>query len=693
MGWLKKQVKKVSKALKKTSTIVGAAVGVMTGIGVVAGIAGSLLLNKSSSSSNTNTGTTTAINNDTNIYIPAIVISFEGHLFKPNTRLYTFFDGRDVSQYIKPDGGSLGDPLITSASGYIKGEFHLPNNSSMRFTQGRKDLKFTDSQKNDGNETTYAYSTFTYSGSEDNTSAQDIGGTQSTESKADPLVQSFMVLDKGGIYLKAIDLYFISKDNIDPVLFQIREVNDDTVSDWYLTNSNFILNPSDINISNDGSVATTVNLYSPVYLQEGKEYAIYMVTNAPATYTLATCVYGDTNSYNQLSTKDPRIGGIMKNLGASAWLKDTTKGIKFVLYKCAFDTTQKYTLALDNESLNPHLLGTNCLSTTINTNIITVKDPEHGFNVGDYVTISGLPDDTVYGGINSDYINGIHKIIEVTNDTYSFDSIMSGGSETPIPTDATSSVIFGVNVSTDTSYQYDTLLLNNNEILLSNTKLEYEFKSLSGRSLDGSETPNIFDTTFSEITNKVEYNTSKVKKINSSYNEANLNPGGDKSLQVNIAFSTNNENISPVIDLTNTNAVLVENVINNRDENEIEDTELAGIARYITKDVSLSTQSNGVQVRFSANIQGNANVKVYYKTLPITSTGSLADESWVEMNLDRDVSKASNDSTYNDYVYTTYNIPLFKAFKTKVLMISNDSTKPPLIKEYRAIAFQSIDNE
>ena len=117
------------------------------------------------------------------------------------------------------------------------------------------------------------------------------------------------------------------------------------------------------------------------------------------------------------------------------------------------------------------------------------------------------------------------------------------------------------------------------------------------------------------------------------------------------------------------------------------------ISRYITKDISLNSQSNGLQVRFQGNLQGSASIKIYYKVLPIEATNTLADQNWVEMTLDTEVAKANNDTTFSDYRYTAYNLPLFKAFKTKVVMLSPDSTKVPLLKSYRAIAFQSMDNE
>lgn len=642
----------------------------------------------------TNSGVVNSVQNDTNVYIPAQDVTFDGALFKPNTRLYAFFDGKDVTSYIQPtmsEGQATGDPLITDAGGRMHGIFHLPNNAkTIRFVQGKKELKFIDNDKNDGTETTSGIVYFTYEGTPNQTESQDVGGLQASYNDVDPTVQSFLVLESGGVYLQSMNLYFLTKDNKYPILLQIREVIDDAVSSKYLANSNVVLDPANINVSEDGSLATPVTFTSPIYLQEGKEYAIYLVTNAPATYTLATCVYGETDSKNQVSTKDPRVGTLLKYLGAGVWLRDSTKGIKFGLFKCAFDTTSVYTLSLDNEDLGTHSLPNNSLATTISTNRITVTDKNHSFNADDYVTIAGLPADTTYGGISSQYINGVHRIDSVTWDTYSFTTVLINGVETDIPTAATASVVFGTNVLTDYSCQYDNILINNTQIALTKTSLDYTFKGLSGKSLDGNETPNIMDSNFTEISNKVDYSVNRVKKVNSPYNEANLNPGGNKSLQVDIKFKTDNENVSPVIDLTNTNVVLVENLINNQYDDELETDNGKGIARYITRDVALANQSDGLQVKFYGNIQSNANVRVYYKTLPVGSTGSLADQPWVEMTPDEQIKKVNDSLTFPEIKFTVYDLPLFKAFKTKVLMTSSDSTKPPLIKRYRAIAFQSI---
>lgn len=642
----------------------------------------------------TNTGTVQTVVNDTNVYIPEMDIKFTGSLFKPNTRLYVFFDGKDVTSYVRPNwtgNENLGDPLYSDASGYIKGLFHVPNNSTIKFVAGKKELKFTDSSKNDSSETTHGTVYFTYSGSEDKTNSQDTGGSQISDVSVDPIVQSFIVNERGGMYLDSLNLYFQTKDVTNPVVLQIREIVEDVVSNTYLADSNVVITPDMIFADISGNTPTSVKLINPVFLQEGREYGIYLISNAPKTYGLAACVYGNTNTVNQLSTRDPRIGSLMKSLGSNVWLRDDTKGLKFDLYKCKFDTSRSYILSLENVDLGTRALTPNSVSTEAGFNRITIKDPKHGFNVGDFVTVSGLPANTLFGGINSNYINGIHRIDSITWNTYTFSTVINNNSEIDIPNTATESVSFGNSVVTDYSYQYDNILINNSQILLSDTSLNYTFKSLSGKSLDGSEVPNVFDAEYTEITNKVDYLLSKVKKISSPYNERNLNPGSAKSLQIQVQFQTSNENISPAIDKKNTNIAILENVINNQSADELTSDNGKGIARYITKDINLSEQSNGVQVRFYGNIQGTSEVKVYYKVLPVDSTAALSDQPWVEMDLDKAVQKSANNTIFNEYSYTVFTDNMFKAFKTKVLMLASDSTKPPLIRNYKAIAFQNIE--
>ena len=85
-------------------------------------------------------------------------ITFTGVGFRPNTRLYGFFDKKAVSAYITPSTGySLDEPpvagsgLVTSASGKIIGTFVIPDpkvSGNPTFSTGEVEFKLTSSSTN-----------------------------------------------------------------------------------------------------------------------------------------------------------------------------------------------------------------------------------------------------------------------------------------------------------------------------------------------------------------------------------------------------------------------------------------------------------------------------------------------------------------------------------------------------------------
>ena len=63
------------------------------------------------------------------------------------------------------------------------------------------------------------------------------------------------------------------KDDTDiPVTFQLRTMQNGFPTQNILPFSEIILDPNEVQISSDGSVATPIIFKSPVYLEGGKEY-------------------------------------------------------------------------------------------------------------------------------------------------------------------------------------------------------------------------------------------------------------------------------------------------------------------------------------------------------------------------------------------------------------------------------------
>ena len=91
-------------------------------------------------------------------------ITFTGENFKPNTRLYSFFNKTDVTAHVTPastdyttvDTPIEGSPLVTTATGKVEGTFLIPDpnvDGNIRFNTGDIEFRLTSSDFN-GNVTT-----------------------------------------------------------------------------------------------------------------------------------------------------------------------------------------------------------------------------------------------------------------------------------------------------------------------------------------------------------------------------------------------------------------------------------------------------------------------------------------------------------------------------------------------------------
>ena len=222
--------------------------------------------------------------------------------------------------------------------------------------------------------------------------------------------------------------------------------------------------------------------------------------------------------------------------------------------------------------------------------------------------------------------------------------------------------------------------------------LKYQVKSMSGKSLDGSESAYVVDNNYDTISPRVEYKPNGVKKIASKLNSRMAGVSGDKSFKLKAILSTNNENVSPMVDKYNVNIIAVENLINNQtdgfgDNDTVEN--MKACARRIFKSVNLYESATGIKVSFLASVQPSANLTLYYKTLDVDSNDSIDNNKWQIMTLDSDVTKSMSDNEFYRYNYTVDGLNPFKAFKIKVVMNTSDSTKVPLIGKFAAIAFIS----
>ena len=341
---------------------------------------------------------------DTNIipFMRSRVINVTGRGFKPNTRLYSFFDDTDVTAYITPTSSAFantaneGTALYSDTSGDVYAQFRIPSDNSLRFRVGDRIFRLTDNQTNasgSGLVTTSGETTFTARGltqtvqdtvistrlptvvQESLTDSRTLSSSRTIASSStstvidrdlirvqnvwDPIAQTFSISDfaenrvSAGAFITKIDLYFATKDNDRPVFIELREVDPSTS---YITNKvipfgKVTLEASEINTSSDGSKPTPVTFNTPVFLQRDREYAVVIKpagSNPNVSCFVARLGENDLAS-NQRIVQQPNVGTLFASSNDKAWNALQEEDLKFNVYVANFNTSLTGTAIFKNE--------------------------------------------------------------------------------------------------------------------------------------------------------------------------------------------------------------------------------------------------------------------------------------------------------------------------------------------------------
>ena len=153
----------------------------------------------------------------------------------------------------------------------------------------------------------------------------------------DPIAQSFFVGDASGVFITRCDVFFQTVDDTDiPVTIQIRPMQQGYPTGIVLPFSEVTLNPDEIQISDDGSIATPMRFKSPVYLEGGREYCVVLVSNS-TKYSVYISRVGENDLITQeFVSSQPFLGSLFKSQNASTWEPSQWEDLKFTLYRADF---------------------------------------------------------------------------------------------------------------------------------------------------------------------------------------------------------------------------------------------------------------------------------------------------------------------------------------------------------------------
>ena len=131
---------------------------------------------------------------------------------------------------------------------------------------------------------------------------------------------------------------------------------------------------------------------------------------------------------------------------------------------------------------------------------------------------------------------------------------------------------------------------------------------------------------------------------------------------------------------TNVTFVVAENFVS-----EISPDSGTASSKYLTKDVMLSNPSTFLKIRFAADVPPNADVDVYYKLSPASSSNTLIDDKYTLLQPDAPLVK-NNDGQYYDAEYTLKDQVSFDAFVVKLVFKTTNEAEVAKVKDLRIIA-------
>jgi len=159
----------------------------------------------------------------------------------------------------------------------------------------------------------------------------------------DPLAQSFYVNEESGIFVTSIDLYFFTKDDNLPVTIQLRPIELGLPTNKVYPFSEVVVEPKDINVSDDATIPTKITFESPIYLSGQRFHSVVILSNSDR-YNVWVSRLGEfdvsstsSSSSNQiLVTSQPLSGGLFKSQNSITWNESPYEDLKFTLYRANF---------------------------------------------------------------------------------------------------------------------------------------------------------------------------------------------------------------------------------------------------------------------------------------------------------------------------------------------------------------------
>ena len=276
----------------------------------------------------------------------------------------------------------------------------------------------------------------------------------------------------------------------------------------------------------------------------------------------------------------------------------------------------------------------------------------------------------------------------------------------------------GNTVGVSQNHQFSSLSAQCNVITPGKTQVSSSFRTVSGTSANGNEVsfidqgfePTILnETTFFPTPRIIASKVNEAARLDALPNQ--------KSLTLKVDMTSSDVNLSPVLDVQNATFIAGRNKINNPigEDNYVTDdrtTKLTGDPHgsiFVTRKVNLAQPASSLKVLVAANVQPQADFRVYYRLFTADSSevsqsyrafpgfknlidtdGDGFGDQIINIGLndgraDAKVNK-SGQNDFSEYQFSVDDLEQFNGFTIKIVMSSTNECVPIRLKDFRAIA-------
>lgn len=527
-----------------------------------------------------------------------------------------------------------------------------------------------------------------------------------------------------GMYATSLDLFFRKKSKSFGVEVCIVEVTDGQPDPKkVLPNCLVIMAPESINVSETGTVATNFKFDQPTFLSADQRYAfVVRALGGSPDYELWTGINGSYDvSTGKAISSNPLSESAYFSKTTSDWAEIPNEDLKYKLYRAKFNINQDSRVVLKKKA-NEILQLKNVLYSSGNPEIAP----------GDEIYVrdaNGLRDPSKYAKVLS--YDSVNNMMFLTDSTGQFTKdavvvIVRSDTEGAVKPD---SAFVGQIASAEINNMLDfpahavVPKLGDQTNTLGTMNLQFRgtikrgFPLISVKESSEADWKAIANQQESEFTDTARYILSRSTEVSELQ--------GNSSVEIRGTLSSNNDFISPVLNMKESSIIAIKNLVNANTSGEEGDYGSAQ-TKYISKIVTLADgqEAEDLKVYITAYKPPRTVIQVYAKVWNAEDSEEFDLKKWTLLDQVTEPTLFSDPKNVDDYREYEFDIPNappvpgaawsplitdplygdpiqyigpngtyigFKKFSIKVVMaVQNDSDAYlyPRLSDVRAIALQ-----